>query len=310
MGGIRYYEKNGHEEHSLGSFNAQGVFEPGSWFTLDAEDLEALRESLLSAYFGETELYMEKAQSEWHDGVKKFLKCPEIDSCSKNLISLYNHGEAASGLRRRYQRENGEVLNGVYETISPSGQLQWLLINAGCLKATKTIMGDANLDRYGSIQFLVIDQHSIAWKKADSSEEPMDESLAKAVVSAQIPRAEIFVGRKKDMLDWAEKAEGQGLEVEVYGHRSDGEKYRIILSSPKSAHEWLSESQLVAFLESLASDQVAIQSLKDELLSVWATLRPKTSFPENFSVAAQAFMETFWKGQPLRVCLSDALHKK
>ena len=307
MGGIRYYEKNGHEEHSLGSINNSGIFEPASWLLVDDQDCSDLRESLLSSYFGETELYVSKSQSDWPADVLNFLKLPELDFCSKNLTTIYNHGESASELRRRYQRIGGEVLHGVYEKIAETGPMEWLLIDAGCLKGKWELYGEAKEDTYGSAKFLVIDQHETSWKKTDSSEESMDELLAQAVLDQQIPRAEIFVGRKKDMLNWAEKAEEHGLDVEVYSHRSDGEKYRLILSSTKTAQEWLSGEQLGKFLESANSFHDKVKILKGELLAQWESLTPKNPYSENFSLSAQAFMNSFWKGQPLRIGLSQAL---
>jgi hypothetical protein len=303
MGGIRFYENNHHEEHHLGSVDDNGVFTPSAWLDFDGTGLAQLKISLQKAYFGETELYVDKPQSEWHEGLVKFIELPEIDAFCQELEPVYVHSESPLGQRRRYQKENGEVLDGVYAR-TQNGLVEWLLINAGCLKKSFNLKGDSKKDVYGQAKFLIVDQHEVPWKKVDKSEEFMEEKLAQAVLLGELPRAEIYVGRRNDMLNWAEKAEAQGLEVEVYSHRSDHEKYRMILASSKTASTWLPKIQLEDFLGSCELTGASNKDFQKALLEVWESVTPKTTLAEEFSLEAKTFLDCFWKGHPLRVALA------
>lgn len=285
-GELFFCDKLGQQEIALGTFSEGGSFEASSWFC--GEDLNSsLKEIMREAYWGEREAADHVEQEDWGDGMVAFMDLPmgdDLPSCG--LETLLDMGEAELRSKRRFCREGGVVLHGVYAKQTTVSQ-ELLLIGAGRQLASWSLQKDLVLSDIDWSNLPLF--WAPKWPNIDGEAEDLNGELIEAVFGERLPSAQVFVGRKKRMLSLAEDAESRGFGVEVFAHLNDEQKFRLVIRSQKSAAQWWPLGEMGTLLKALADeerawvdahwntvnsipDDVPTEQLRKVMLDLWAGL--------------------------------------
>lgn len=268
-GDISIFENDLSSELRLGSV-IDGKFVPSSYLSVDDDWLSVLRSELWKAYFGEIEMYNELQQDEWSDSILAFM---EMEAPDLGDLSLWHKldslPEESSGIKRRYQKSDGCLLNGLYAFDETC-----YLINMGvCLwrsQLSSSELEDLRGDALGCDRF--IQSHVGQWLDVFGNEVSFDQEKWRACCAGDIEYAEVFVGRRLHMIDFAEKAEASDLRVEVFPHQNDEQKFMLRACS-RVLEESFVEKAMV-FEPTPKAWESTLSLIRDADSKAWLDLRP------------------------------------
>lgn len=293
-GELYFCDKYGHQEIVLGTFADDGGFEASSWFHSDGLSSN-LKETMREAYWGEREVADHVEQEDWGEGMLAFMDMPSgEDLPAHHLQTLHDMGEAELRSKRRFCRENGVVLHGVYGRQTDEGQ-ELLLIGSGRQLASWSLEKDLLLNELDWSNLPLF--WAPKWPNIDGEVDDLNAELIRAVFEERIPSAQVFVGRKKRMMTLAEDAETKGLDVEVFAHLNEDQKFRLVIRSQRTAAQWWPLEELEAFLELLEKEE------RDWIEVNWANIN---SVPTDVPTERlRKGLEDLWMGLPLPLLVAQ-----